>query len=94
MRYAYSRSPADSQGCKHVQDRLYHDRADVIDLFDKGCKMFVCGGREVGEGVQEACVRIARERSCEIKGVDVPEEEVRRWWEGLRNERFATDVFA
>lgn len=94
IRYAYSRSPSDSENCKYVQDRLYHDRADVIDLFDKGCKMFVCGGREVGEGVQEVCVRIARERSSEVRGVEVEEEEVRRWWEGLRNERFATDVFA
>lgn len=66
----------------------------MIDLFDKGCKIFVCGGREVGECVQEVCVKIARERSSEIKGTDVPEEDIRKWWEGLRNERFATDVFA
>ncbi|KAH7130800.1 NADPH-cytochrome P450 reductase-like protein [Dendryphion nanum] len=93
LRYAYSRVPEESEGCKYVQDRLYHDRKDVVELFDAGCKMFVCGGREAGEGVQEVCLRIARERRFEERG-EVDEERLKKWWEGLRNERFATDVFA
>lgn len=93
LRYAYSRSPEDSENCKYVQDRVYHDRKEVVELFDAGAKVFVCGSREVGEGVQNTVVRIAREREME-KGKEVSEEKAREWFEGLRNERFATDVFA
>ncbi|KAF2866675.1 cytochrome P450 [Massariosphaeria phaeospora] len=84
LRYAYSQQVGDSENCAYVQDRLYHDRAEVVELFDKGAKVFVCGSKGVGQGVEEACVRIG----------DVGEERARKWWEGLRNERFATDVFA
>lgn len=77
-----------------MQDRLYHDRADVVELFDAGAKMFVCGSREVGQGIQDTCVRIAKERSETVQGREVDESKAREWFEGLRNERFATDVFA
>jgi cytochrome P450/NADPH-cytochrome P450 reductase len=97
VRYAFSRKAEDSEGCKYVQDRLYHDRKEVVDLFEAGAKMFVCGSREVGEGVQETIIKMAKERSAEVQGKDVSEvndERARAWFEGLRNERFATDVFA
>jgi cytochrome P450/NADPH-cytochrome P450 reductase len=94
VRYAYSRSPSDSADCKHVQDRLYHDRKEVVELFEGGAKLFVCGSRDVGDGVQKTCMQIAKERSEEVKGVKTTDERVKEWFEGLRNERFATDVFA
>ncbi|PSN59760.1 cytochrome P450 [Corynespora cassiicola Philippines] len=94
VRSAFSRAPEESHNCKYVQDRLYHDRAEVVELFEGGAKMFVCGGREVGKGVEEVCLRIARERAGEVRGEEVDEEKAREWFEGLRNTRFATDVFA
>jgi cytochrome P450/NADPH-cytochrome P450 reductase len=94
LRFAFSHVPADSEGCKYVQDRIYHDKAEIIELFDKGAKLFVCGSREVGEGVQETLIRIAKERIKEKEGRDVDDAKAREWFEGLRNERFATDVFA
>ncbi|RMZ69227.1 hypothetical protein GMOD_00003168 [Pyrenophora seminiperda CCB06] len=93
VRHAFSRHPDDSLGCKYVQDRLYHDRADVIRLFDAGAKLFVCGSRGVGNGVQETLIRVAKERSREREGVEADDERIRKWFEELRNERFATDVF-
>ncbi|KAF2706929.1 cytochrome P450 [Pleomassaria siparia CBS 279.74] len=97
LHYAYSRSPEQSEGCKYVQDRLYNDRKRVIDLFDQGAKLFVCGSKDVGQGIQETIIKMAKEVSAEQKGVGVDEvsdEKARHWFEGLRNERFATDVFA
>ncbi|KAF1953273.1 NADPH-cytochrome P450 reductase-like protein [Byssothecium circinans] len=93
IRPAYSRAADQSEDCKHVQDRLYHDRKDVVELWDKGAKVFVCGSREVGKGVEDACLKIAVEER-RAKGKEGDEEKVGKWWEGLRNERFATDVFA
>ncbi|PVI05918.1 NADPH-cytochrome P450 reductase-like protein [Periconia macrospinosa] len=94
LRPAFSRAPEESEGCKYVQDRVYHDRKDIKDLFAAGAKVFVCGSGEVGKGVEEACLNIAKEVFEEDEGKEADEERLRTWWEGLRNERFATDVFA
>lgn len=97
VHYAFSRTPEKSEDCKYVQDRLYHDRKTVVELFEAGAKLFVCGSREVGEGVQETIINMAKERNAEVQGKDISEasdERAREWFESLRNERFATDVFA
>jgi cytochrome P450/NADPH-cytochrome P450 reductase len=93
LRFAFSQKPSDSEGCKYVQDRVYHDRSEIVELFDAGAKLFVCGSRDVGEGIQESLIRIAKERRVEMDGRDVDDAKAREWFEGLRNERFATDVF-
>lgn len=93
LRFAFSQKPGDSEGCKYVQDRVYHDRSEIVELFDAGAKLFVCGSRDVGEGIQESLIRIAKERRVEMDGRDVDDAKAREWFEGLRNERFATDVF-
>ena len=92
VRRAYSRAPGDAEGCRYVQDRLWHDRADVEALWERGAKVFVCGGREVGEGVKDAVLRMRREWA-ERKGWDASDEASAKWFESIRNERYATDVF-
>lgn len=93
LRFAYSRKSEDSQGCKYVQDRLYHDRKDVVEQFNAGAKLFVCGSRGVGDGVQETLIKIAKETLKEREGREADDAKAREWFDGLRNERFATDVF-
>ncbi|KAG5662283.1 hypothetical protein KAF25_004701 [Fusarium avenaceum] len=94
MRRTYSRATDKSEGCKYVQDRIYHDRADVFDLWDNGAKVFICGSREIGKAVEDVCVRLAMERSAEKQeGKGATEEKARAWFEKSKNERFATDVF-
>ncbi|KAF4447133.1 bifunctional P-450:NADPH-P450 reductase [Fusarium austroafricanum] len=92
VRRAYSRATEKSEGCKYVQDRVYHDRADVFKVWDQGAKVFICGSREIGKAVEDVCVRLAMEKAKE-QGKDVTEEKARAWFEKSRNERFATDVF-
>jgi cytochrome P450/NADPH-cytochrome P450 reductase len=94
LRFAFSQQADASEGCKYVQDRLWHDRKDIVEQFDNGAKLFVCGSREVGDGVQETLIKIAKERIKEKEGREVDDAKAREWFEGLRNERFATDVFA
>nr|Q9Y8G7.1 RecName: Full=Bifunctional cytochrome P450/NADPH--P450 reductase; AltName: Full=Cytochrome P450foxy; AltName: Full=Fatty acid omega-hydroxylase; AltName: Full=P450foxy; Includes: RecName: Full=Cytochrome P450 505; Includes: RecName: Full=NADPH--cytochrome P450 reductase [Fusarium oxysporum]BAA82526.1 fatty acid omega-hydroxylase (P450foxy) [Fusarium oxysporum] len=92
VRRAYSRATDKSEGCKYVQDRVYHDRADVFKVWDQGAKVFICGSREIGKAVEDVCVRLAIEKAQQ-NGRDVTEEMARAWFERSRNERFATDVF-
>ena len=94
VRYAFSQAPEQSENCKHVQHRMYHDSGDIVDLWNQGAKVFVCGSREVGQGVEDVCLRIARENHERVNGVKADEGRTKEWFEGLRNERFATDVFA
>ncbi len=92
VRYAFSRQQEASEGCRYVQDRLWKDRAEATELWDAGARFFVCGSGKVGEEVGEVCRRTYMERVKEM-GKSKTEEEVREWWEGVKEERFASDVF-
>ncbi|KAK3687194.1 putative bifunctional P-450:NADPH-P450 reductase [Podospora appendiculata] len=94
VRRAYSRSDdEEAQGCKHVDDRLWKDRKDLIELWDRGAKVFVCGSRELGESVKKTVVKIALERSKNDGNPEPNEERALEWFASIRNERYATDVF-
>lgn len=97
VRRAYSRATEKSEGCKYVQHRLYHDKKDVSDLWANGAKLFVCGTRDVGKAVEEVCVRVflesAKEDSKQSELRDLDYDGAKNWFEGIRNDRYATDVF-
>lgn len=93
IRYAFSREMERSEGCKYVQDRLWHDRVEAVGLFDEGAKVFVCGSRDVGEAVKGVCKKMYSEKGVAL-GKPKTEDEVEEWFMNLRNARYATDVFA
>lgn len=86
VRRAYSREEGN---CKYVQDRMKLDKDDLLAMWDKGAKVFVCGSREVGRGVEDVFVRMVLERD----GLGEVEERMEAWWKENRHTRFATDVF-
>jgi cytochrome P450/NADPH-cytochrome P450 reductase len=89
VRRAYSRvannGETEAGGCKHVQDRLWQDKDEVKALWERGAMVYVCGSRHVGDEVKKAMGKI-------VAG-QVTEEGVTQWYESVRNERYATDVF-
>lgn len=93
VRRAYSRAKDQSEGCGHVQERMWKDRKDIVELFEGGAKVFVCGSSTVGQAVSKVCCEITLERQQEL-GKDTNMEKVEKWFETIRNDRFATDVFA
>ena len=92
VRYAYSRDSASSNGAKYVQDRFWADREDVLRQYLAGAKVFVCGSGRVAEGVKDASVKMFMQSSEEM-GEPKSKEEAEKWFDGLRNERFMSDVF-
>ncbi|KAL2129299.1 hypothetical protein VTI74DRAFT_7961 [Chaetomium olivicolor] len=88
VRRAFSRvsSEADAHGCKHVQDRLWHDREELKRLWERGARVYVCGSRRLGDGVKEMLGKI-------ILGDGATEKEITGWFDKMRNGRYATDVF-
>ena len=92
VRRAFSRRPESSNGAVHVQDRIWTDRQDVDELFQRGAKVFVCGNRNMGESVREVAIKMIIARRKEL-GQDLDEGEAAKLFDGMRNERYATDVF-
>ncbi|KAK0714759.1 cytochrome P450 [Lasiosphaeris hirsuta] len=95
---AYSRAEGGLDGCKHVDERLWRERETLMGLWDKGAKIYVCGSRGVGESVKKAVVEIALDgQKAKVERGESEQEpdekRALRWFEGIRNERYATDVF-
>ncbi|KIX00596.1 uncharacterized protein Z518_09661 [Rhinocladiella mackenziei CBS 650.93] len=90
--YAFSWAPEKSEGCKYAQDRIWKERATVSCLFNAGARAYICGSSSLGRGVADVVARIAVEKS-QKKGEQMTYEQGLKWWEGLRGERYAVDVF-
>lgn len=89
VRPAFSAAPMD--GVKYVQDRLWHDLADVIKLVKQGAAFYVCGdGRQMAPAVYDTCLRIYREAT----NATVAEAEA--WLSEMQHThaRYVADVFA
>ena len=55
-------STAPEDGVKYVQDRLWADRADVVELVKQGATVYVCGdGRHMAPQVRDTCAMIYQE---------------------------------
>lgn len=90
---AYSRRTEASDRCRYVQDRIWLEREALFDLWDRGARVYVCGSGQVAEGVKEVVMKAAVEKSEKDDGKAMTEEELEEWFNGIRNERYATDVF-
>ncbi|KAE9403346.1 cytochrome P450 [Gymnopus androsaceus JB14] len=88
VRPAFSRSPDKSKECKYIQDRLWADREDVVNAFNKKAQFFVCGSNKVAKAVKSQCVEILRSLRPGLDQVTAAAE-----LETLMKGRFATDVF-
>ncbi|KAI0124807.1 cytochrome P450 [Xylariales sp. AK1849] len=92
VKRAFSRTPEQSSGHKYAQDALWSDRKEIGKLWDDNAKLFVCGSRRVGAGVQDVAFRM-RVAGGKMEGKEYSAEEVEQWWLESRNVRYATDVF-
>ncbi|WP_366521101.1 hypothetical protein [Lapillicoccus sp.] len=89
VRPAFSVTPAD--GVTFVQDRLWADRAEVIDLVRAGAIFFVCGdGQRMAPAVYDTCTRIY------IEATGATAERADAWMIEMQREhsRYVADVYA
>ncbi|KAL4914001.1 cytochrome P450 [Aspergillus aurantiobrunneus] len=99
VRWAFSRAAEESHGCKHVNERIWHDRGDVVKMWKDGAKVFVCGSRGVADSVKGAILDIFREETADREGDGDGEgeglgvERAEKWMEAQRNVRYVMDVF-
>ena len=88
---AFSRAAKEGEA-KYAQDALWKERDLARELFRKGAKAYICGSGRLGKGVSDTVARIVVEER-EQRGEDSSYEKALKWWEALRGERFAVDVF-
>ncbi|GKT48139.1 bifunctional cytochrome P450/NADPH--P450 reductase [Colletotrichum spaethianum] len=92
VRRAFSWESDKSNGCKHAQDRVWHDRKELIHLWEQGAKIYVCGSRDVAESTKETIIKIKIAMEKE-KGVETEAESIQEWFDSLRNIRYMTDTY-
>ena len=78
-------------GQQFVQDRLWADRADVVDLVKQGATFYVCGdSKHMAPAVFDTCARIYAEAT------GAADEEAQVWLTTMQRDhaRYVADVFA
>ncbi|KAB8237869.1 cytochrome P450 [Aspergillus alliaceus] len=104
VRRAYSR-PSDGSKGTRVQDLMLEDRKELVDLFESGARIYVCGQPGVGNAVRDTVKSIFLERRDEIRRLakergeavsdDDEETAVKKFFDDMKaKERYTTDVFA
>lgn len=97
LHYAYSREPAESQGCKYIDELMMKEKDVMVSAWANGARAFICGNRAVSESVAraaralvEAGLKVRRERdNWSEEDVEARKKEL---VEGFRM-RAAQDVF-
>ncbi|KAH6949411.1 cytochrome P450 [Ilyonectria sp. MPI-CAGE-AT-0026] len=92
VRRAYSRVPEKSNGCEHVQDRIWFDREEVVKLWTQNAKLYICGSKGMANSVRDVAIKLKVEAE-KGKGSDTDEEAAQEWFDSLRNTRYVMDVF-
>ncbi|KAJ6598272.1 cytochrome P450 [Mycena vulgaris] len=87
VRPAFSRSSEVSQGCKYVQNRVWKDRADILQAFRKGASFFTCGSANFAKGIKSTLVDIIKAD----ENIDDAEATIK--FERITKGRYATDIF-
>lgn len=89
----FSQCKEKSGGFGYVHEMLMEHKDELLEMWDQGARVYVCGSRGLGESTKEACLKIAREKA-ERLGKETSEAKMEEWFDRVRNERYSTDVFA
>jgi cytochrome P450/NADPH-cytochrome P450 reductase len=88
VRRAFSYAKDQSEGCTYVQDRIWHDRKQVVELFRCDAALYFCGAGIVGSAVDKVMIQIRMEQ------VKCNEEEAKEWVSEQKGQRVWADTFA
>ncbi|KAH6844639.1 cytochrome P450 [Chaetomium sp. MPI-CAGE-AT-0009] len=91
---AYSRAAehAEADGCRYVQDRIWAERELLSGLWDEDAMFYLCGSGGMCDAVKETAYKILMQGELS-EGKNMSREEAVQWFEGVKNERYAIDVF-
>lgn len=96
VRFVYSRydTPSDKGTFRasYVQDRIWKEREELVQLWDRGAKVYVCGSRWVSHGVRNTIQEIYKESAQSRCGIKT-DDDAGKWWVEILRDRCAVEVF-
>ncbi|KAF8998906.1 cytochrome P450 oxidoreductase OrdA-like protein [Hymenopellis radicata] len=87
VRPAFSRKLEASHGCKYVQDRIWAERLEIMEAYEKGAKFFTCGSGQVAKGIKLKLIDLLED----VHKLD--RAQATEKFEQVTKGRYATDVF-
>lgn len=88
LRPCFSHHPEVSGGFKYVGKRVEADKEEIVSLFRRGSRIFLCGSAsKLAKSVNEVLESIV------MKYRDVGLEEARAWLAKQKADRYVSDVF-
>lgn len=93
VRRAFSaqKSGSESQPRMYVQDRMWEDRAEVIQLWNQGAKVYICGGISMADGVKRTFTRILFPAEA---GGKLDAESLNKLFEEVVSTRYTSEIFS
>lgn len=90
VRRAYSKMPEakDAERCRYVQDRVWAEKKEFLELWEQGASVFVCGGSKMSEAVKDMFIKIAW-NNVGNDGLGSSTE----WFGSLDRRRYVVEVF-
>ena len=87
---AYSKAPnePDAFGCAYIQERVWSERKEFRELWNRGATVFVCGGTKMSEAIKDVFIKIAYGNA----GQD-DNKSSRDWFASLDPHRYVAEVF-
>jgi cytochrome P450/NADPH-cytochrome P450 reductase len=90
VRPCFSQNAPAGASTQHVPDQMWTDREELAELFgERKGKIFICGSAsKLAKSTAEVCKKIWLERN---KGLS--EEDAQKWLDGVKEDRYVTDVY-
>ena len=60
--YAFSQEPEKSDGCKHVEDRMWEEEETLVKAWTANARAYICGNRAFAESVKHTAREIVEKR--------------------------------
>lgn len=90
VRRAYSREQ-DEGGCRYVADTVKSHIDDIVQLWDRGARLYVCGAKSMSDGVFSVLSQALFEMDRTVGRTD--ETSVDGWFGALPRDRYLVEIF-
>ncbi|KAK3173877.1 hypothetical protein Dsin_032562 [Dipteronia sinensis] len=89
LRPCFSKHGTEQDQFKYTSDRIYAEKEECGKLFGDGAKIFICGSAsKIARSTAEMCMKIHMEHFP-----DCTREEAEKWLDGIKEDRYVSDVF-
>ncbi|KAG6367722.1 hypothetical protein INS49_001917 [Diaporthe citri] len=90
VRRAYSREQEEG-GCRYVADTVKSHVEEIVQLWDRGARLYICGAKSMSDGVFSVLSPVLFEADRTVGRTD--EASVDGWFRALPRDRYLVEIF-